>query len=167
MGFQEPDRNAGRQRRPAAPPVRVAVCLGGVMGGAVLAGLPALAPLTRGADGVLMRPAPDEGFYILEVIFADGRTPLVLGPAFCEWEVVALWRRAGATLGLALLVQALDGRIVAPWGQIGHVRLGPLRYRRRSATMVRRRPNFLRRRKVARLPERPVVRREIELTGSE
>ena len=167
MGFQEPDRNAGRQRRPAAPPVRVAVCLGGVMGGAVLAGLPALAPLTRGADGVLMRPAPDEGFYILEVIFADGRTPLVLGPAFCEWEVVALWRRAGATLGLALLVQALDGRIVAPWGQIGHVRLGLLRYRRRSATMVRRRPNFLRRRRVARLPERPVVRREVELTGSD
>jgi hypothetical protein len=33
--------------------------------------------------------------------------------------------------------------------------------------MVRRRPAFLRRRKVARLPERPVVRREVELTGSD
>lgn len=166
MGFQEPDRNAGRQRRPAAPPVRVAVCLDGVMGKAVLAGLPALSQLTRGADGVLMRPAQDAGFYILEVVFADGRTPLALGPAFSEWEVVALWRRAGTTLGLALLIQALDGSIVAPWGQIGHVRLGPLRYRRRSTTLVRRRPAFLRRRKVARLPERPVVRREVELTGS-
>jgi hypothetical protein len=85
---------------------------------------------------------------------------------FDENEVVAVWRELAATTGFPLLTQSEDGAVQQPFPQVGRVRLGRVRIRRRHGLLNGRRPRFLVRRKTTRLPRRPTVYREHEIIGS-
>ncbi|MET7245233.1 DUF6101 family protein [Methylobacterium sp. EM32] len=75
-------------------------------------------------------------------------------------EVVAVWRRLGAESGLPLVVIQEDGAVSPMGEQIGRVKLGVVRIRRRHGLLAHRRPRFLTRRKTGRLPLRPLVYRD-------
>ncbi len=86
---------------------------------------------------------------------ADGRSVRI---ATIEGdEAVAVWRAASHASGLPMMIETADGAVQAPFPQIGRLALGPVRIRRAHGITASRRPRFLRRRKVARLPELPHV----------
>ncbi|MGY2052821.1 DUF6101 family protein [Methylobacterium sp. JK268] len=91
--------------------------------------------------------------------------PLMRLGTYGDADVVAVWRRLGAETGLPLLVIQEDGAVTAMGAQIGRLKLGAVRIRRRHGLLNHRRPRFLCRRKTSRLPLRPAVHREeIRLT---
>jgi hypothetical protein len=102
--------------------------------------------------------------FAIAVVDAYGDTLLGLG-AFSDEDAVAVWRRAGADSGLPLLIRRSDGGYDMPYPQIGRLRLGEIRIRRRRGSMTGRRPRFLTRRKTGRLPVRPAVHREREIVS--
>lgn len=112
--------------------------------------------------GLVLRVDPRRGErgedFQVAVVDADGRTLIALGP-YGEDEVIATWRRLGATSGLELMVARLDGALHKPYPQVGRLQLGGIRIRRRNGLLGGRRPRFLVRRKTARLPLRPEVHR--------
>ncbi len=91
----------------------------------------------------------------LSLVMADGRSVRI---ATIEGdEAVAVWRAASNASGLPMMVETADGAVQAPFPQIGRLALGPIRIRRAHGATAARRPRFLRRRKVARLPELPHI----------
>lgn len=161
-----PEDRAGHGRRSRAVAVTPATSAwtglralsaspGRVAGVRVLRGADASRAVFDRASAVVMVRRPEAGDRVYEVVvfFADGREPLPLGPLMDDTEIIAHWRRMAAGLGLPMLVQRPDGSLFAPYDQIGRVLLGPLRYRRRNATLSRRRPRFLQWRKPARMPD--------------
>jgi hypothetical protein len=109
--------------------------------------------------------APDDNDFEIALVDDLGDTLMVLG-RFGEDEVVAVWRDLGARTGFPLVTQCEDGALQHPFPQVGRVRLGRIRIRRRHGLLGGRRPRFLVRRKTARLPRRPTVHREREIFGS-
>ena len=91
----------------------------------------------------------EEGYDIV-VVDRQGAVLLALGP-FCEADVVATWRALSATSGLPLLIEHGPGDLRPVCDQIGRVRLGRIRIRRRHAFLGGRRPRFLVRRKPGRV----------------
>lgn len=116
----------------------------------------------RRAAGLALRLASPEGedeLFEIAVTDEHGAVALALGPYPAD-DVVAVWRSLGGASGLPLLVQAPDGSLSAPYPQIGPLKLGTSRMRRRIGLLTGRRPRFLTRRKPGRLPVRPLVFRE-------
>lgn len=114
----------------------------------------------RPAGGLLLS-RNDDGCRIVVLGRAD-EALLSLG-AFSEEEVVATWRSLAAASGLSLVLARPDGDLDRPYPQIGRLTLGPPQPRRRHVGLGRRRPRFLVRRKVTRLPPRPLVYRDREI----
>jgi len=83
----------------------------------------------------------------IAVTDAAGRPCLTMGP-FPEEDAIAVWRALGNASGLVLSIRVAGGELEAPYDQIGPVRVGRLRDRRRLAVLTGRRPRFLMRRKV-------------------
>ena len=106
--------------------------------------------------------AQDHDAFELALVDERGGTLMVLG-RFGEDEVVAAWRDLGAATGFPLITQSEDGVLQHPYPQVGRVQLGRIRIRRRHG--LGRRPRFLMRRKTARLPRRPTIHREREISG--
>ena len=130
---------------------------------AVLSALPVGSRTVR-PSSVSLRPDPAGGRFVLALLDAEGRTLLALG-SFPEEDAVAAWRRLGLAAGLPLAIEGPDGRVEIPYPQLGRVRLGPTRQRRRHGLLSGRRPRFLTRRKTGRFPQRPRVHREREMIG--
>jgi hypothetical protein len=133
-----------------------------------IAGLPASLIGAEGARpaGVALRldeSAQDDDAFELALVDDLGGTLMVLG-RFGEDEVVAVWRDVGATTGFPLITQSEDGALQHPYPQVGRVQLGRICIRRRHG--LGRRPRFLVRRKTTRLPRRPTIYREREISGN-
>jgi len=123
----------------------------------------------RRASGLALRLAEaDQDGERLEIVVVDeeDRPFLSLG-THGEDEVVAVWRALGAASGLPLALQHADGRVDRPYPQIGPLRLGEIRIRRRHGLLSGRRPRFLTRRKTGEMPVRPLVFREREIAAGE
>lgn len=103
----------------------------------------------------------DLGYDIALATAGDGRR-MILADA-PEEDVIAVWRRMAADLGQRLLIETAEGFVSEVNGQVGLVQLGSVRERRRCSALTHRRPYFLKRRKVSRLPDRPIVLRGSEL----
>lgn len=101
-----------------------------------------------------------EDGYSIVALDEAGRVVLALGP-FCEADVVATWRSLGQSSGLPLLIEHGPGDLRPACDQVGPVRLGRIRIRRRHAFLGGRRPRFLVRRKPGRVtaPTRLLRRR--------
>jgi hypothetical protein len=132
-----------------------------------ITGLPAPLVGSRGARpvGVALRldeRAQDDDAFELALVDELGATLMMLG-RFDGGEVVAAWRDFGAATGFPLVTQSEDGALQHPYPQVGRVQLGRIRIRRRHG--LGRRPRFLVRRKTARLPRRPTIYREREISG--
>lgn len=82
---------------------------------------------------------------------------------FHEEEVVAVWRKLGASTGLLLMLQNPDGSLLEPYRQMGGVQLGTVFLRRRHGLLRHRRPRFLTRRKIGQPSARPLVHRRNEI----
>jgi hypothetical protein len=113
---------------------------------------------------VALRLEPASGRFALAILDAERRTLLALG-SYTEEEAIAAWRRLGLAAGLPLAIEGADGTVEIPYPQLGRVRLGVTRQRRRHGLLSGRRPRFLTRRKTGRFPQRPRVHREREMVG--
>jgi hypothetical protein len=113
----------------------------------------------KGWRGIALRLAggvnADDDRFQLALTAGDGRSIVVA--VLDQDDAIAVWRDAGRTGGLPLLLETSDGAITEPYPQLGRVALGAIRIRRRHALLAGRRPRFLTRRKTGRLAERPVV----------
>ncbi|MBY0297311.1 MAG: hypothetical protein K2X71_14940 [Methylobacterium sp.] len=101
--------------------------------------------------------AGEDRFALL--LLDKGGDPLMRLGTHGDADVVAVWRRLGAETGLPLLVIQEDGTTTAMGEQVGRVKLGAVRIRRRHGLLSGRRPRFLCRRKTGRLPLNPAVHR--------
>ncbi|WP_186418708.1 DUF6101 family protein [Bosea sp. CS1GBMeth4] len=112
-----------------------------------------------GWRGIALRLAggaiADDDRFQLALTAGDGRSVVVA--VLDQDDAIAVWRDAGRSSGLPLLLETSDGDITEPYPQLGRLALGPIRIRRRHALLAGRRPRFLARRKTGRLPDRPVV----------
>lgn len=97
----------------------------------------------------------DDDRFQLALTAGDGRSVVVA--VLDQDDAIAVWRDAGRSSGLPLLLETGDGDISEPYPQLGRLALGPIRIRRRHALLAGRRPRFLTRRKTGCLPDRPVV----------
>ena len=109
-------------------------------------------------DGDASDAAGEDRFAVM-VLDRSGDPLMRLG-LYGDDEVVAVWRRLGAESGLPLVVIQEDGAVSPMGEQIGRVKLGAVRIRRRHGLLAHRRPRFLTRRKTGRLPLRPLVYRD-------
>ena len=168
--MQEQPGAAGRHGRLAAGDrPRVNAVISGPLAETLQAGpFAARRTVAAGARGVLLVQSDVPGdFYDICLVYADGRPPQVLVAAQEDAAVVANWRSTALNLGLPLMVRRQDGVTLQPYDHCGSVVMGPFRYRRRTATISRRRPRFLQRRKTTHLPERPVVLRKQEMCDTQ
>lgn len=101
---------------------------------------------------------------VFDILAIDetGATVCALGQHH-EEDVVAVWRRLGASSGLPLMLQDPDGTLLEPYPQIGAVQLGRMSQRPRHGLLRHRRPRFLTRRKTGGFDARPLVHREREI----
>lgn len=106
-----------------------------------------------------------EELFNIAAIDKKGECAFSLGH-FREDEVVAIWRKLGASSGLALMLQNPDGSLLEPYPQMGGVALGTVHLRRRHGLLRHRRPRFLTRRKVGQPSARPLVFRECQITAN-
>jgi hypothetical protein len=99
----------------------------------------------------------------VRLVHDDPDLCIVLFEADDDRNVTAEWQYWAARFGLPMLVAHDDGAYTEPFPRLGALNIGRPRQRRRPADFARRRPRFLTRRRVARLPERPTVHREREI----
>ncbi|WP_083468086.1 DUF6101 family protein [Methylobacterium tarhaniae] len=126
-----------------------------------LPGASAAGSLALCLDGDASDAAGEDRFAVM-VLDRTGDPLMRLG-TYGDDEVVAVWRRLGAETGLPLVVIQEDGAVSPMGQQIGRVKLGAVRIRRRHGLLSGRRPRFLTRRKTGRLPLRPLVYRDERL----
>jgi hypothetical protein len=128
---------------------------------------PASAPLPTGVRlinertrflGVAARFAANDMDFEIVLTAENPARDVVIG-IFDESEVVAEWRAIAAAWGLPLVMEKADGTRETAQPQIGRVKLGAIRIRRRHGLLSGRRPRFLVRRKTTCLPDRPIVYR--------
>lgn len=108
--------------------------------------------------GVALRladPTGNDTRFELVLTSGDGRSLRIA--TVDEEDAIALWRSCGQASGQALLLEGVDGSLTTPYPLMGRVALGPITIRRRYAFLNGRRPRFLTRRKMAKMPERPVM----------
>ncbi|MFO1147672.1 MAG: hypothetical protein U1E62_04780 [Alsobacter sp.] len=146
---------------------RTAIAISGLSNVRVVQGPRAAAEtLAAGSHGLLLRIGQEEGgalrFDIL-LAYGDDAQDVLLFADVDEAQVVALWRRTAADLGQPLLIETPAGETLEATPQIGLVLRGPTHERRRILALTKRRPLFLRRRKTARLPDRPVMVHGVEM----
>jgi hypothetical protein len=99
----------------------------------------------------------------LVLVQEGGGQGIVIG-RFGEEDIVAVWRSFAESSGLPMVLSVAT-HADQPYQQIGRLRVGQVRQRRRHGLPAGRRPRFLVRRKTARLPERPIVHRGREIVG--
>jgi hypothetical protein len=112
--------------------------------------------------------AAGEEAYQIVLLDRSGATLLAFGP-YPEEDVVAVWRGLGFRSGLPLLIEHGGGDLRPAYDQLGCIRLGRTRSRGRLLQLSGRRPRFLGRRKVTRLPPQPLIvrgRQIVEGKGS-
>ena len=109
-----------------------------------------------------LMPPPDA---LRVMLVGENGTPLMSFGPYGEEEVIAVWRSLAQTTGLVPMIRGSDGRIVPVATQIGRLRVGRVRARRRLPLAGRARPRFLIRRKGASLPARPFVHHEPEMAS--
>jgi hypothetical protein len=140
---------------PGLPPALA----GSLQFGAPIVGVasPLIGASGRRPAGVALRLG-SSGDDVFEIALVDevGGTLMRIGE-FETDEVVAAWRGFGGASGYPLVTQGEDGELQYPYPQLGRVRLGRIRIRRRHGLLNGRRPRFLTRRKTGRLARRPVV----------
>lgn len=112
--------------------------------------------------GVAMR-MNEAGALTLTLEHRDASLSIPL-PSASDDDLLADWRLWGCVLALPLLVSDFAGNLVPAFASLGQVRLGaPGPRRRRRNALARRRPRFLQRRRVGKLPVAPVRYREREI----
>ncbi|PLX36175.1 MAG: hypothetical protein C0606_15830 [Hyphomicrobiales bacterium] len=132
-----------------------------------LGGLPlTLSVAIRAFKGVAVRTEPNGNHgavtVSLELLHHDPALTLPLLVADHFDDVLADWRAWARTLGLPLIFIESDGRIMQPEERLGAVAVGDPIARRKSP-IPRRRPRFLKRRKVGRKGEMPVYEEAREI----
>jgi len=106
-------------------------------------------PYGRRITGLAMQADPiGEGFHL--VLVSGTRALMALGP-YAECDVVAEWRRLGASSGLPLMVRMANGSILTLVAKLGDVSLGPAQPDHRKNALGARRPRFLACRRTGRL----------------
>jgi hypothetical protein len=144
---------------PAAMPSRMAYP-------GVITGRMAGRTVACGAQGVALRcvPGPALGRPVFQVVLTgEEREAGILYEASDDSEVIAVWRRTAAELGLPLIIVAADGGLSVVSPQLGLLGIGAMRPRRRNAILSKRRPRMMLRRKATRFDERTRVYREREI----
>ncbi|MBM3530873.1 MAG: hypothetical protein FJX62_22580 [Alphaproteobacteria bacterium] len=114
--------------------------------------------------GVSMRTLPpDSGDPAAVAVMLEHRDPGLSVPLHVAAEgdeAMAQWKAWARVLGLPLLVTEGDGSLREPYRRIGRIGVGkPVPRRKRRATLKRRRPSFLMRRKAGRPTANPAVHR--------
>jgi hypothetical protein len=99
------------------------------------------------------------------LVGAEGSPDIPLAE-FDETEAVARWRAMASALGLAMLVRDERGVDIAVDERMGGVVRGAQPNLRRRKPLSRRRPRFLMRRKMSRLPLEPSVFQGREITAT-
>ncbi len=114
--------------------------------------------------GVALALTPDEAAAVVMLAHKDPGLALPLFVSRDADEVMTEWRVWGTVLGLPLLVEEGEGWR-EPFAQLGALRLGAVRARRRRRSVLRkRRPSILMRRRSGRITEvTPVYRGEHEI----
>ena len=115
-------------------------------------------------EGVAVRIIPgetaeDDRVAVL-LAHPDRSLDVSLFEASDDTDVIAEWRLWGSTLGLPLLIEGLDGALIAAEKRLGAVDIARPRPRRRHALLSGRRPRFLTRRRTGSLPIVPMVYRD-------
>lgn len=120
-----------------------------------------------GALGVALRCVPGPGAAsrpVFQVVLTgEEKEAGILYEAPDDSEVIAVWRRTAADLGLPLIIVTADGGLSIVSPQLGLLTIGAMRPRRRNAILSKRRPRMMLRRKAARFDERTRVFREREI----
>lgn len=98
---------------------------------------------------------PSAGLFEVFLTAGDGRDLVIA--VTDEEEAVAAWRGAGRSTNLPMLLQTMEGELIAPYPQIGAVALGQHHYRRQHSFLRGRRPRFLTRRKPGSAPVAPMA----------
>lgn len=122
-----------------------------------------MVPPTIAEDG----ESDGDGLAVVELMHRDPQLSLPLSVADDLEEVVADWKAWARVLGLPMLIVEVDGSWRAIDSRIGQVVVGRVRPRRARSVMNGRRPRFLTRRKVGRLPAEPVMIAGREIFGRE
>jgi hypothetical protein len=99
----------------------------------------------------------------VRLVHEDKDLELVLFEAEDDCDVAAEWQCWAKRLSLPLLIAERDGSYVEPFPRLGALIIGRPRPRRAPVHVRSRRPRFLMRRGIARLPENPLVHREQEI----
>ncbi len=107
-------------------------------------------PLTA-YRGVAIRIVPgaaeDQDRIAVVLSHTDPGLEVSLFEAADDSEVIAEWRKWGATLGLPLVMEGLDGRSIVAESRLGDVAVSRPRPRRARSFLKSRRPRFLTRRR--------------------
>ncbi len=111
--------------------------------------------------GIALRIIPGEreedDRVTVSLVHRDRDFDIPLYEASDDDDVIAEWRLWGTTLGLPLMIEGVDGHLVAADKRIGALTVDRPRPRRRHALLTGRRPRFLTRRRMTRLPMVPFV----------
>ncbi len=110
-------------------------------------------PYGRRITGLAMQADPlGEGFHL--VLVSGTHALMALGP-YSECDVVAEWRRLGASSGLPLMVRMTNGSVLTLVAKIGDVSIGPAQPDYRKNALGARRPRFLACRRTGRVQRAP------------
>lgn len=111
--------------------------------------------------GIALRIIPGEhekdDRVTVSLVHRDRDFDIPLYEASDDEDVIAEWRLWGTTLGLPLMIEGIDGHLVAADKRIGALTVDRPRPRRRHAMLTGRRPRFLTRRRMTHLPMVPFV----------
>jgi hypothetical protein len=126
--------------------------------------LPPNSALEAGFTGVAIRLVEQPGAKAgerVEIVLAhaDRSRDAVLYAADHSDDVIAEWQAWAERLSLPLMLENADGVLEVAFPQLGALRIGTPRPRRRKAILAGRRPRFLTRRKTGTTPQRPKVLR--------
>ena len=118
--------------------------------------------------GVAIRLSPQDHSGIAQVaVFLEHRDPALSIPLFSasdSSDVLAEWQLWARTFALPMLIADGDGKLSEAFPRLGEIRIAaPSPRRRGRASLARRRPRIMMRRKPGRLPETAVVHREREI----
>jgi hypothetical protein len=112
-------------------------------------------PLTS-YRGVAVRILPGEteleDRMSVTLVHTDRALDVPLFEASDDSDIIAEWRLWGATLNLPLLLEGLDGRVVAAETRLGNMVVDAARPRRRQAYLGNRRTRFAARRRMGQQP---------------